>query len=79
MYLQTNTAAAIGTGDETDTVYVNSGSREQLMSREHLFLLESKSLGLNVDLADVGSGHKSNFNVATANNMNATWNQSMPI
>ena len=54
--------------DETDTMY-NNNSREQLF-------VDSK-MALNVDLIEVSrdiSGRKNmQYNVATVNDMNATW------
>ena len=56
--------------EETDTVYNNNNSREQL--------------GLNVDLIEVSTrdfaGRKPmQYNVATVNKMNATWNSKAAV
>ena len=45
-----------GLMDDNDTVYVNSGGG----SREQLVLLESRSMGLNVDLADIRASRETN-------------------
>ena len=65
--------------DDNDTVYVNSGGGQ---STEQLILLESRSIGLNVDLAEIRKsremGLDSGYDDAAAR-MNSTWHQSMPV
>ena len=58
--------------DDNDTVYVNSGGG----SREQLVFLESRSIGLNVDLADIRGSRETgldNNDEALVSRMNTTW------
>ena len=61
--------------DETDTVYNNNNSREQLLGGENGAVNKG---GLNVDLIevsrDIASRKPMQYNVDTVNKMNATWN-----